>query len=300
MPQGNRLRVLLCLILVLAIISGCTATAAVSDTSAQASDSPSALQTAGSQGILEVHFIDVGQADCIFIRQNDATLLIDAGNNEDGPAVVSYLQDRDVQTLDTVIGTHPHEDHIGGLDQVLRAIGADGIIMPRVTHTSKTFEDLVNAIDQEGLRVTTPVPGMQFMIGDARCTVIAPISKTYEDLNDYSVVVRITFGDTAFLFTGDAGALSEQEMLQGSLPLQADVLKVGHHGSKYSNTAAFLQAVSPSVAVISVGRDNDYGHPSPETMQRLQAAGATVYQTDQAGTIIVYSDGNAITAEQEK
>ena len=300
MPQKKSARILLCLLLVLALISGCDATGTVADTPAQADASPPGSFAAGVSGTLEVHYIDVGQADCIFIRQDEATLLIDAGNNADGPAVVSYLHGQGVETLDTVIGTHPHEDHIGGLDQALLAFGANKVIIPKVTHTTKTFEDLIDAIDQKGLRVTTPAPGMQFTVGDAQCTILAPVSTAYEDLNNYSVVVRVTHGDTAFLFSGDAEALSEQEMLQGTLPLQADVLKVGHHGSNSSSTAEFLQAVSPSIAVISVGRDNDYGHPSPETLRRLQAAGATVYRTDETGTVIIYSDGNTITTETER
>jgi competence protein ComEC len=299
MQKRDRMRKLLCLLIALVLLSGCTAAVgSASETPASAGVFSPAVQTAGPQGGLEVHFIDVGQADCIFIRQNDATMLIDAGNNADGPAVVGYLQDQGVQKLDTVIGTHPHEDHIGGLDQVLQTFSVGSLLMPKVSHTSKTFEDVLNAIDQKGLHVTSPVPGRQFMVGDAQCTILAPLPNTYDDLNNYSVVVRITFGDTAFLFTGDAGALSEQEMLNNSLPLQADVLKVGHHGSNYSSTAAFLQAVLPSIAVISVAKDNDYGHPSPETIQRLQAAGATVYQTSQAGTIIAYSDGDSVKIEQ--
>jgi competence protein ComEC len=247
--------------------------------------------------MLEVHFLDVGQADCILVQQGADAMLIDAGNNADGPDVVTYLHDHGVNRLDTVIGTHPHEDHIGGLDLVLLSFPVDTLIMPKVAHTTKTFEDVLDAIKAKGLRVTAPVTGQRFRVGDAQCTVLAPRSAHYDDLNDYSVVVRVTFGDTAFLFAGDAEAESENEMLQGGLPLSADVLKVGHHGSATSSTAAFLKAVSPSAAVISVGGDNDYGHPAPATLGRLEDVGARVYRADLTGTIVVHSDGRTVRVE---
>lgn len=305
-------RIVLCFLLAVFLLGGCapsgnnpsatppgsTAPASSGSVAATPPGAASAVPATGSG--LEVHFLDVGQADCIFIRQNGATMLIDAGNNADGPAVVRYLRDQGVIKLDTVIGTHPHEDHIGGLDEVILEFGAGSIIMPKVEHTTKTYEDLLDAISQKGLRVTAPVPGMLLSVGDAQCTVLAPNSKTYDDLNNYSVVVRVTYGDTAFLLTGDAESLSEKEMMKNGLPLKADVLKVGHHGSSSSSSAAFLRAVSPSVAVISVGKDNDYGHPSPQTVKRLKDVGSAVYQTCETGTIIAKSDGKTIKLEQEK
>ncbi|MFZ5975143.1 MAG: ComEC/Rec2 family competence protein [Bacillota bacterium] len=299
MQKRNRMRKLLWLVVALVLFAGCTAADPSSQTTAPASAASPPVQTTASQGALEVHFIDVGQADCVFIRQNEATLLIDAGNNADGSAVVGYIKAQGVQKLDTVIGTHPHEDHIGGLDNVIKTFAVGSIIMPKVSHTSKTYEDVLNAVEQKGLRVTTPVPGNQFMVGNAQCTILAPKSQTYENLNNYSVVVRLTFGKTAFLFTGDAEALSEQEMLLSSaISPRADVLKVGHHGSSSSSTVPFLEAVSPSIAVISVGKDNDYGHPSPQTIRRLHDVGATVYRTDVTGTIVVYGDGSSLRVKQ--
>jgi len=303
MPTA-RMKLLLCALAALLLLSGCAPAGAVSEPAltpaGPAAPTPSATPSPPSaaphepQGELEVHFIDVGQADCILIKQGSAAMLIDAGNNADASAVVAYLRGAGITRLVTVIGTHPHEDHIGGLDAVLLAFPAGSVIMPKVAHTTKTFEDVLDAIEAKGLSVTAPVPGRRFGVGDARCTVLAPRSAAYDDLNDYSVVVRLTFGDTAFLFTGDAGAESENEMLSGGLPLGADVLKVGHHGSRTSSTAAFLRAVSPSAAVISAGTDNDYGHPAPETLARLRDAGARVYRTDLSGTIVAYSDGQTV------
>ena len=286
-----RIKLLICVLAAALILSGCTMGVAAESTAA-----PSAGTTA-VQGTLEVHFLDVGQADCILIRQGAAAMLIDAGNNADGPDVVAYLRDHGVNSLDTVIGTHPHEDHIGGLDLVLLSFPVGTVIMPRVSHTTKTFEDVLGAVETKGLTVTAPETGRSFRVGDANCTVLAPESADYDDLNDYSVVVRVTFGDTTFLFTGDAGADSENEMLQAGLPLMADALKVGHHGSASSSTTAFLRAVAPAAAVISVGRDNDYGHPASVTLDRLDDIGARVHRTDQSGTVVAYSDGQAVRIE---
>ncbi|MDN5276106.1 MAG: competence protein ComEC [Clostridiales bacterium] len=243
---------------------------------------------------LTVHFIDVGQADSILITMKDAAMLIDAGNNADSQLVVDYIKDRGITALDYVVATHPHEDHIGGMDAVINAFEVESIIMPRVDSTTKTFEDVLEAISNKGLKITPPVPGTKYSLGEAEFTILAPNSASYEDTNDYSVAIKLQYGATSFLFTGDAGFESEGEMLEKGYDLRADLLKVAHHGSKYSTSMEFLEAVQPKIAVISVGEDNDYGHPAPETIQRLRQAGAEIYRTDESGTIIATSDGKAI------
>ncbi|MFO7296195.1 MAG: ComEC/Rec2 family competence protein [Clostridia bacterium] len=243
---------------------------------------------------LAVHFIDVGQADCILVTIKDAAMLIDAGNNEDSQLVVDYIKGRGITTLDYVIATHPHEDHIGGMDAVINGFEVKNIIMPRAESTTKTFEDVLEAISNKGLKITPAVPGTEYSLGEAKFTILAPNSEAYEDTNDYSVVIKLQYGATSFLFTGDAGFESENEMLEKGYDLRADLLKVAHHGSKYSTSMKFLEAVQPKIAVISVGEDNDYGHPAPETIQRLRQAGAKIYRTDESGTIIATSDGKAI------
>ncbi|MGE5561645.1 MAG: ComEC/Rec2 family competence protein [Chloroflexota bacterium] len=250
--------------------------------------------TGNPSGVLEVCFIDVGQADSILVRSDDATMLIDAGNNGDAETVVAFLKEAGVEKLDLVVGTHPHEDHIGGLDAVIRAFPVDRVCLPRATTTTRTFEDLLAAIKERGLTIDSPAADSQFTLGDARGTFLAPRGDDYDDLNDYSLVIRLTFGRTAFLFTGDAGRDSEQEMLAAGVELQADVLKVGHHGSVTATSAAFLDRVSPAYAVISVGEDNDYGHPHREVVDRLVARGVSVLRTDVSGTIVVTSDGSEL------
>lgn len=245
---------------------------------------------------LKVHFIDVGQADSILIQTPDGkSMLIDAGNNADGQAVVSYLKGQGVSKIDILVGTHPHEDHIGGMDNVINSFEIGQIYMPKVSHTTKTYEDVLTAISRKGLKITSPTPGSTFSLGEVRFTILAPNSSTYEDMNDYSIVLKMEYGNTSFLFTGDAEQVSENEIIAKGYNLKADVLKVGHHGSSSSTSQAFLDKVSPKYAVIMVGSDNNYGHPHKETMDKLEAKGIPVYRTDENGTIVATSDGNNIT-----
>lgn len=246
-------------------------------------------------GKMKVHFIDVGQGDSILIESNGSYLLIDAGENNKGNIVVDYLKSVGVTQLDYVIGTHPHSDHIGGLDTVLNNFTTDKVIMPNVAHNTATFEDVLTAISKQGLKITKPVVGTEYQLGEATFTIIGPNSKEYDDLNDYSVGVKLTHGDMSFVFTGDSDSLAEGEMVSNGLDISAGVLKLAHHGSRYSNTDAFLNSVSPSIAVITVGEGNSYGHPHQEVLDAMKERGITVYRTDLSGTIIAVSDGKDVT-----
>ena len=246
-------------------------------------------------GVIEVHFIDVGQGDSILIEAEDSKMLIDAGENNKGSTVVEYLKSKNITNLDYVIGTHPHSDHIGGLDMVLKTFSVDTMIMPDVVHTTRTFEDLLATLEKTNLKLTKAVAGDQYNLGPATFTILAPSSSSYEDLNNYSIVIKLTYGDTSFLLTGDAGVLSEKEMLTRGIDLSADVLKLGHHGSAYSSSANFLDAVNPTYAVVSVGKDNDYGHPHVETLQAMYDRNIKLYRTDTQGTIVFTSDGKNIS-----
>lgn len=250
----------------------------------------------GNSGLLAVSYIDVGQADSILITTPDnKVMLIDAGNAADSDTVANYLKSRGISKIDVLIGTHPHEDHVGGMTTVVNNFDIEKIYMPKVTTTTQAFENLITAISDKGLSVTEPVPGTTFSLGDAQFTILAPNNSSYEDLNNYSVVLRMTYGSNSFLFTGDAEGLSENEMLAGGYTLSADVLKVGHHGSNSSTSTAFLNAVNPKYAVISVGKGNDYGHPAQTTIDKLNSKGIKVFRTDLSGTIIASSDGYNIT-----
>lgn len=230
-------------------------------------------------GNLKIHFIDVGQADSILIQANNGkSMLVDAGNNADADTIISYIKKHNITSFDYVVGTHPHEDHIGSLDTVIDTFNVDKVIMPKVAHTTQTYLDALTAIKDKGLKITAPVPGTEYKLGDTKFAVLAPNSDNYEGLNDYSVVIKLTHGINSFLFTGDAETVSENEMLGKGHDLKADVLKVGHHGSDTSTTTQFLKAVSPTYAVISVGTGNSYGHPSPSVLNRLSATQIDIYR----------------------
>lgn len=270
-------------------------------TTTSAGDSPASPVTSDKTGQqagehLVIHYLDVGQADSTLVQlPGGRVMLVDAGNNEDGQAVVAYIKRQGIRRIDYVVGTHPHEDHVGGLDDVIRAFPVGRVYLPRVTTTTRTFEDVLLAIKASGLKITPAAAG-KVIIKEERLELnfVAPCGSGYENLNDYSAVIRIEYGDNAFLLTGDAGEESERDMLASGVDLRAEVLKVGHHGSRYSTTPAFLKQVAPRYAVVSVGIDNDYGHPHRETMTLLAAAKVRVYRTDHDGTVIITSDGRNI------
>jgi competence protein ComEC len=248
-----------------------------------------------TEGNIKVHFIDVGQADCILIQQGNDSMIIDGGNNDDGDLLTQYIKDQGITKLDYVVGTHAHEDHIGGLDNVINTYSVDKIMFPKQTATTKTFEDFVMSVINKGMKLYSPRVGEIFKLGEATFEIMAPNSASYEDANDYSIVIKLTYGNNSFLLTGDAEAVSESEMINKGLNLKADVLKVGHHASKSSTTKEFLNKVKPKYAVISVGKDNSYGHPNQLTLDRLKDSGIPIYRTDLQGTIIATSDGDNIT-----
>lgn len=248
-----------------------------------------------------VYFLDVGQGDCELIRlKTGENILIDAGTPDTAQELVSVLKQLGVEKIDVLVATHPHADHIGGMAQVVKSFPIGKIYMPKVADsqipTTVTYENLLNAIESKNLKITAPEGGMTiFENGDEKLETLAPNFVEYEDLNNYSIVLKLTCGEKTFLFAGDAQTESEKEMATQGYDLKSDVLKCGHHGSSTSTGAAFLKEVAPDAAVISCGADNDYGHPSKTVLNRLQKAGITVYRTDQQGTILARCDGKTIT-----
>jgi|GEM_PF-221140 len=249
---------------------------------------------------LRVHFIDVGQADSILIEDGSHAMLIDAGNNADSELVVEYIRKQGIEKLSYVIGTHPHEDHIGGLDAVIRNFHIEKVMMPNAEHTSKTYEDVLLAIQEKGLKISLPVPGSEFKLGDGTVKVLAPNGEDNRNLNNASIVLKLQYGDSSFLFTGDAEKESEEEMIAKGFDLKADVLKIGHHGSSTSTSTEFLDKVKPSYAVIMVGKGNDYNHPHKETMELLKERKIPVFRTDECGTIVAKSNGKTIEFNVQK
>ncbi|MGB4372599.1 MAG: MBL fold metallo-hydrolase [Halanaerobiales bacterium] len=260
------------------------------------------FSVAGTSGELIIHYLDLGQADSILLElPNNEIMLIDAGNNSDGQKLVNYLREQGIDTIDYLIGTHPHADHIGGLDDVIENFVIGRIYMPEVIHTTKTFEDVLLAVQRKGKKIT-PARTEVSIIDDPVLQIyfLSPISNNYKDLNHYSAVVKVDFLDKSFLFTGDAEKINEEEMIEKyGVKLKSHILKVGHHGSNTSTSEEFIEKVVPDYAVISVGKDNSYGHPSALVIQRLQNHGVKIYRTDLQGTIIARSDGQQILFNQD-
>lgn len=290
----------LCLLLGLLLLSGCEPDgAAWGRPEAPSPTQPPAAEEKTEDGGLTVHFIDVGQADSALLQCGGQAMLIDGGNAADSSLVVSYLNSQGVEYLDYVVCTHAHEDHVGGLSGPLNTCTAGAVLAPVTEYDSKVFSDFVKYTRQQGLDITVPTPGDAFALGGAQVTVLGPV-KDYTDTNNTSIVLRVDYGETSFLFTGDMEREAEADLLESGCDLDATVLKVGHHGSGTSSSYVFLREVMPEYAVISVGANNSYGHPDEEVMSRLYDARATVYRTDEQGTVVAYSDGTQVTFTTEK
>lgn len=244
------------------------------------------ISTIPQDNNLRVYCLDVGQGDSILITNNNKTMLIDASTNEMGSRVVKYLNDLGIKKIDYLVGTHPHEDHIGGLDNVIKSFDIGTIYMPNVVATTKTFEEVIDAISAKKLKVTSPKTGDKFTVGNAECEVMS-IRNDKDDYNNCSIVIKMDFNNVSYLFTGDA-----EESVESSRKWpHIDVLKVGHHGSNTSSSKKFLEQIKPEVALISVGQGNTYGHPTQATLKRLSNIGAKIYRTDENGTILLIEKG---------
>lgn len=244
-----------------------------------------------SSEYLKIYYLDVGQADSILIDCNQKYMLIDAGNNEDGKLLVDYFNSLGIKKFDYVIASHPHEDHIGGMDDIINNFSIDNFYMPDVITTTKTYEDLLDALENVRLSVYTPNAKDTFLLDNSSVQILY-VGSDDGNLNDASIVLKLTFGKEKFLFMGDASEKVEKEILNKDL--ESDVLKVGHHGSQYSTSLKFLEKVSPKYAIISVGKDNSYNHPHDIVLNRLSKIGSRVYRTDIDGTILITSDGNSL------
>lgn len=250
-------------------------------------------------GDFAVHFIDVGQADATLVICDGKTMLIDGGNADDSNLIYSYLKNQGVKHLDYIIATHPHEDHIGGLSGALNYATVGKAYCPVTEYDSGTFRNFVKYLKMRGASITVPRVGEKFTLGSAECTIIA-VNTLNNEPNNTSIVMRIVYGETSFMFTGDAEREVEQTLAGSTFTLESTVLKVGHHGSYSSTSYVFLRNVMPKYAVIPVGVNNEYGHPTPEVLSRLRDADVKVFRTDLHGTVICTSDGKNLVFGTEK
>ena len=268
------------------------------------------LAIAGAQTVndtkdFQIHFLDVGQADAAIVMCNDQVLMIDGGNVADSSLVYSYLKNTlSINHIHYMISTHPHEDHVGGLSGALNACTVGKAFSPVLEYDSKAFNDFLRYLSIQDKTLTIPTPGDTYSLGSAEFQFLTPLREDYRKENDRSLVVEIRYGDTAFLFMADAELSAEADLVMashsGKYSLSADLIKVGHHGGETSTSFLLLQKVQPKYAVISVGEDNDYGHPSQYLLERLEVAKITTYRTDRDGHIICYSDGTSLTFMTQK
>lgn len=244
---------------------------------------------------LVIHYIDVGQGDSILVQVNNINMLIDAGNSEDGSKVVRYLQKQGVKKLHYIIATHPHEDHIGGMSLIIKNFEIGKFYAPKIMSSTKAFEQMINALKSKSLKINEAKYGVLLNLGsNIDCEVIAPNSNKYDNINNYSAVIKLNYGLTNFLFMGDAENISEKEIIKSGFNIKSNVMKIGHHGSSSSSLIELLDLVSPEFAIISCGKNNDYGHPHKLTLDKLKQKNITVYRTDLIGTIVLQSDGTKI------
>lgn len=248
----------------------------------------------------EVHYIDVGQADAALVICDGETMMIDGGNSAGSRTVASYLKNMNIDELDYVICSHAHEDHVGGLSGALSAAEADHIYAPQTESDSKAYKNFKKKANEQGVKIEHPSAGDTLRLGSSKVEILGPLTEKGRDLNNTSIVLKITYGSTSFLFTGDAEREEEAEILDSGADLKSTVLKVGHHGSSSSTSYPFLRAVMPQYAVICSEKGNSYGHPHEETLSRLNDAGAEIYRTDTNGDIVMTSDGTNIDVYTDK
>ncbi|MEG0297471.1 MAG: ComEC/Rec2 family competence protein [Clostridium sp.] len=253
-------------------------------------------------GEMMISYMNVGQGDAAYIKVNDFDILIDAGPRSDVENLMSQLESKNIDDFEIVIATHPHEDHIGGMTDVFKKYDVENFYMPKVSHTTKTFEYMMNAVSNEGIKAKPIKEGTTIELGSgARIDVYSPLYETYENLNDYSPIMKLSYGENSFIFTGDAEYHSEKEVVaKYPTNLRADVLKFGHHGSSTSSTIEFVDAVAPEYGIISCGVDNKYGHPHRETLDTIKKKNIKTFRTDTQGEITLISDGKDIKITTEK
>lgn len=248
----------------------------------------------------EVHYIDVGQADCSLVLCDGYSMLIDGGNAADSDLVAAYLKKEGIDDITYVVCTHAHEDHVGGLSGALSVAKAENILAPETGAESKAYKNFTDKAAAQGVTIEHPSAGDEFTLGSSTVFVAGPVNESCADANNTSIVLKVSYGDTDFLFTGDAERDEEQDILNAGYDLSADVLKVGHHGSDTSTSYLWLREIMPEYAVISVGRDNSYGHPDESVLSRLRDAEVSVFRTDMQGDIIATSDGKTVSLEPSR
>lgn len=279
------------------LLGGCTSSNTVNSSNKDTKTTTKTTEEISkkSQSNILVHYINVGQGDSILIQVNNKNMLIDAGPRDNKDKLLSYLNKLNVKKLDYFITTHPHEDHIGGASYVIKSLDIANFYAPKKTHTTKTYRDMISSLKSKNLKIHVAKEGVSLDLGnDVICEMLSPNRSDYEELNNYSPIIKLKYKDNKFLFTGDAEALVEKDVLSKKYDVSADVLKLGHHGSVSSTSGAFLKSVSPKIAIATCGKDNKYGHPHRETISKLKKINCKFYRSDIDGNILISGDGKNI------
>ncbi len=293
MRRSKKISILSMLLLIIILVIGQYVYTVNQKKQAEGNEETSAGVT--DDPVMKVHFLDVGQADCILVEHNKKYMMVDGGNNADKDVILDYLNSLGVTEFEAIIMTHPHEDHIGSIDSVILNYKVKKIYAPKKEHTSKTYEDVLNAVMETGNTLHAPKPGESFSFGAVTVMFLAPVSDYDNNLNNWSIGIKVSNGKHSFVMCGDAEKEAEEDMLAAKLDLSADVLKLSHHGSNTSSTKEFVKAVNPKYAVITVGKNNSYGHPSKSTIKMLKDYKIPYFRTDEQGTIVMTSDGEKLT-----
>ena len=253
-----------------------------------------------SEPPITIHYLDVGQGDSTLIVIGDKTMLIDAAESKQAPKIIKYIEDQGIKKIDYLVGTHPHADHIGGMAQIIKKFNIGEIYMPRVAHTTKTFEELIDTIAEKDYSVSSPKPGDILKIGEAEVVFLAPEKYDENNLNNCSLVFRIEVNEFGFIFMGDAETPIETEIINSKREINSNVIKIGHHGANNATSENFIKTVNPDIAIIYVGKDNSYGHPTSAVLDRLIKYNADIYRTDIHGDIVVTLTDGELTVKTNK
>lgn len=249
-----------------------------------------------NDNILKVHFIDVGQGDSMLLSFNNHHMLIDSGTLASSDNLIKYLKQNNIKKFDYVLATHPHDDHIGSMKYIIRDFKIENFYAPKVTSEENYFQDMINYLIIKNLKIKVAKNGVNFDLGGmVHCEMLSPIRSTYDNLNNYSAALKVSYGNISFLFMGDAELESELDILHKKTDVKSTVLKVGHHGSNTSTSELFLKEVSPEIAVISCGKHNKFNHPSKDTLKKLMNSDIKIYRTDIDGTIVLATNGKTIS-----
>lgn len=314
MLNKRLLPILFSLLLSLSFVSGCSRNEVIENPISVETDNVVTTETPQEKEIVkiendttikedssvEVHFIDVGQADAALLISDNEVMLIDGGNAPDSNLIYSYLTKHNIIHIDYMIGTHAHEDHMGGLSGALSKATVGTVFAPKTENDAKFYQSFKRLVSEKGLSITNPQSGQTFKLGSCKVQLYCPTYESASDLNNTSIMTKVVCGETSFLFTGDAEAEEERDIINQGYDLSATVLKAGHHGSDTSSSYVFLREVMPEYVVISVGKNNQYGHPDEGALSRFRDVGAKTYRTDLQGDIILQSNGKEITVNTQK